>query len=444
MTEEDNTIPTPQGRGSGNAAMKTDFSVSSWSEAHGQYCQQHGVLRASIRSVVNELSQAAEYDLPWELPTTSQVVTTIDGLINPSFQSSQLETKVAPWQRTKQLASSLVSSFFQDNIEEAIWQESEDNAVAMEASTVGSSSLDWDAPIIDVQLTKSCLRMVERAIQQHQGHVSAFWIMTKSEWKGWCCSHKTEEVLARLSSEDADWLLDVLVENNQAKIVKRDQLADLVVLSHALPESSSDNDTALDVAIALHDVKVVQQKLEDQIEAWATMVHDCQKKALHHKRQHQTSLAVMQMKKSKLLQQRIDSSTQALLQLEQAQATIEMTQNNQTILKVLAQSSEQLRKLTQQTPIEEVESIKDALQLETEKAMEIQEVLTASNMSIEGSDEDALWKELEGLVLADSEPAAQPAASRDNKSFQKVKIPVPTREIHKEKKAESVKSPVLL
>jgi hypothetical protein len=453
MIEEDNNIIEPQERASDQAAMEKSFPASpssppsSWNEAHSRYCQKHGVLRARIRDVVKDMSQEVDYELPWELPTASRVATSIQDLVAPPPQSSQAAAKPVVWQRTKQLASSLVSAFFQDELEDSSdWQDANDHAMMNESSTAVSSSLDWDLPIIDVDFTNQCLEVVKRAIQQRQRQHSSIWILTKTEWKDWCSSQETDEFLAELSSEDMDWLLEVLVEKQQAKIVKRDHLAELVVLNHEL-RSISSNGTALDVAVALHDLKHAQQKLEYQMQDWANSIQDCHKKALQHKRQNQTSLAVMQLKKSKLLQQRIDSSTQALLTLEQTQATIEMTHSNQVVLQILAQSNEQLRKLTQQTPIELVETIKEELQLETEEANEIQGALTASNYSIEGSDEEALWKELQSLTLEDPKPADnQETMATPGSSSPKVESKVPKKERTKAKKenAESSKVPVLV
>jgi hypothetical protein len=105
-----------------------------------------------------------------------------------------------------------------------------------------------------------------------------------------------------------------------------------------------------------------------------------------------------------------------------------------------------LRKLTQQTPIEQVETIKEESQLETEIANEIQGALTASNDSIEGSDEDALWKELQSLTLEDPEPADnQEPMATPGSSSPKVESEVAKKEKTKAEKenSESTKVPVL-
>eukprot|EP00980_Cylindrotheca_fusiformis_P022938 scaffold9948_cov129-Cylindrotheca_fusiformis.AAC.6 len=439
---EDKEIP-PQHRGhdSDRGTVETVAlpPASSWSEAHRRYCQKHGVLRASIRSVTGELSEDVDYELPWELPTRAKVVTTIDGLIKPSSQSSKAQESSVIWQKTKQLASSLASVFFQDDLEESTdWQQHDDNAILHDPSTGMVPSLDWDALIIEVELTNQCLKVVETAIRNYQSQNSSFWILNVSEWNEWCSSQKTDDMLARLSSADTQWLLEVLVEKGLAKIVKRDHAADLVVLSHELPNSEASS-TNVDVAVALHDMKRTQHKLECQIEDWVREMQESRKKAVRHKRQNQVSLAIMQLKRSKLLQHRIHSSTQAMLKLEETQATIEMTQSNQVVLKILAQSSEQLRKLTQQTPIDQVESVTESLQYETEKANDIQDALASSNPSSDTSDED-LWRELESLALEDSNPSAP-----DNGPAQKLDLStVPKKKTSIEKgKVEEKKSAVL-
>ena len=387
--------------------------TSSWNEAHSQYCRKHNVLRASVENVVKDVSNQGEYELPWEVPSLVSVATKIEDL---GFDSKQEKKQggikkeesesLSRWQR---LASSLVSVFFQDELELSNdWQQSNDDAL-QEGESSSSSSLNWKVPIIHIEYTKSCIQAVQRDIQTNANH--SFFLLNMSEWRRWCSERESPDnaiLFSKLSSEDLDWILHILIEKQQAKLIQRENLVDLIVMStSSLNSDNNEEETKqLEIAVALHDLRTVSTTLEEQVKEWENSVYDCRQRAKNYKERKQTSLALLELKKSKLFQDRIDQSTHALLNLEQTHATIEMTQSNQVILELLSKSSQTLRGLTQQIPLDRIEEIKEDLQIETERANEVQESLTTSD-TITISEEEALLKELESLTIDETKKIIQ-------------------------------------
>lgn len=387
---------------------------SSWNEAHSQYCRKHNILRASVENVVKDVSNQGEYELPWEVPSLVSVATKIEDLGFDSKQEQkqgikeeQSESLSSRWQRLK---SSLVSVFFQDELELSNeWQQSNDDALQEGESS--SLSLNWKVPIIHIEYTNSCIQAVQRDIQINANH--SFFLLNMSEWRRWCSERESSDnaiLFSKLSSEDLDWILHILIEKKQAKLIQRENLVDLIVMSTTSSLNSDNNNEEetkqLEIAVALHDLRTVSTTLEEQVKEWEKSVYNCRQRAKNYKERKQTSLALLEMKKSKLFQDRIDQSTHALLNLEQTHATIEMTQSNQVILELLSKSSHTLRGLTQQIPLDRIDEIKEDLRIETDRANEVQESLTTSD-TITISEEEALLKELESLTIDETKKIIQ-------------------------------------
>ena len=399
------TLVAPQHSASSENTNRSQSTSepSSWNEAHDRYCNDKGVLRVSIRVVIREVSKAVDYELPWGLPSPSAFVTTTDEVVAASVEIEQTEVdsetsrglRQMMWNGARRLGSSLVSTVFQDDLDDDIDLNTKNHAIheLSNTTTTSSSALNWDQPIIHVAHTNHCLQVICEAIRQlTKNEQSAFKIMEKSEFRHFC-SQTNDDLLSRLPRDDLDWLLEILVRKGQAKVVKSEGLSELVIVSsRTLPTVT---DSTLELGIALHKMKQAQNALEQRIEDWVASIQEYRQKAAKHKVAKQKSLAIVQLRKSKLLQERIDSSANALLELERIQSTIEITQNNKAILSLVAEGSEQLRNLTQQTSLEEIDEIKEGLEESIIVANQINETLSLNSPV----DEDELLAELEMLTI---------------------------------------------
>ena len=389
-----------------------------WKEAHAAYCRSHSTLRASIQQVVNDCCDEGQ-DLPWELPSRQMVVTDekdllaqiSPALLESSTPDSSFPTSTRVLQLTKRVANGLLSKFYDDGLEESSdWQQDDDDAlVASSART--SKALDFSLPIFYLPSTTLCLQVLQQRILQQTANTKAPVILSKAEWKPWCSSPSKQEdgnitscpLLSKLSLSDTEWLLQLLVQCGYAKLVEgQSDQVDLIVLRKFSDNRSNKNtkEEETQIAIALWKLRKAQEGLERQLQAWSEQAMECQKKAIEFQRQKQKSLALSQMTKRRLLNERIQTSSQSLMTLEQTQAAIETAKSNKAIVDLLAQSTIVLQVLNASTPIEQIQEVHEDLQSEMDQLSQVQEAMAATTTGVQ-FDEDELLKELEGLTILD-------------------------------------------
>jgi Snf7 len=419
-------------------------AATSWKEAHRAFCAAHGTLRASLRDVLNEACDENQ-EIPWELPsrrggslatTAADVADLLQPIdpVNSSSSSGAATTGSGTSSKTSWL-SSLVTSFLYfarkdgDDDDDEDWVQEKDDAFRDEGdrkSSTSSSAPDLAVPIVNIEMTKSSLEELQEMIQIQAtaAGTSPYILVARSDWTQWIASTteaNPRSILSTIPASDKEFLLQVLEEKKQARIVvrKRDAagLLDVIVLSPtAMPDQdSSDNSRSksdpveflhgtipdyLQVHVALWDISRMELSIEKQIEEWSKRVTDCNRKALQYKRMNQKSLAVNQLAKRKVIQQRIDSSSMALLKLEQSKSAIETAQSNKMVLEHMRASTKVLKDLRIETPLEEIEDAQDDWQAEYDTLQETLESFSAM-AKVDGNryDDDELLKELENLTL---------------------------------------------
>ena len=440
-TTNDETTTTATTTTSTTRHTKT---TTTWKDAHDEYCGKQNVLRASIQQVLEDYYDSCRtsednQEIPWELPTRPTVVINEQELFSRSSllsppppttatttPSSSSKSVAAVFQWTKQLASGWISTILSpdgdaDYYETPDWQQSDDDA--LEDASSSSQQLDWNLPIIHVPHTLNCLQHLQQRIRTETtagASSSPMIIMAKSNWNTWCSTTENDSsFLAKLSLPDTEWLLTLLVSCQQAKILKRQDRVDLVILggssSCCCSSSNSKNDVSdeehnnidNDVHITLWDLSQAQERLETQLQDWTSQATECSQKALQYKQQQQMPMALSQMAKRKLLHQRIDTSTKTLMKLEQTRAAIEMVHSNKEIFELLRQSSTILKELNASaTPVEQIEEVHQDLQSEfhqIQEAMMAAGSTSSSTVNNNNIDDEELLEELENLTLEQEE-----------------------------------------
>jgi hypothetical protein len=184
-------------------------------------------------------------------------------------------------------------------------------------------------------------------------------------------------------------------------------------LSSTTTKTDSEEDTelpdckSLQVAITLFDIHKAEESIERQVEKWTEDVNKCTAKALQFKKQNQNSLALIQLKRRKQIQQHIDLSSQELTKLMQIRMTIESTKSNKMMVDLMVESTKMLRGLREETPLEHVDEVNDDLQSELHEHHQINESfamssnIVMSTMGIDTIDDDDLTKELQMLSMED-------------------------------------------
>jgi hypothetical protein len=427
-----------------------------WNDAHDAYCRAHHILRASTQQVLHDLCEE-DQEIPWELPTRGTVVTDAEQLwtmtqhAHSTTSTTSTTTSATPttsssvFSLTKRLASGILSALYTEEHELSDWQQPDDDAFADPGTTTGSGTstatattttflgLDLNHPIIHVALTTQCLNVIQTQTQTSEDQASDPRIIAESEWHQWC-SQIEDDVLGQLSVTDTDWLLQLLVSNHQAKILRRENLTNLIVLSKK-------DEKDLQVLVALWDLRLAKHRLEEQLHKWADQVNECNQKALLFKRQQQTSLALAQLAKRKMIQERIDTSTQTLINLEQTQTAIETAHSNKATVELLSQSSIILGGLTQQTSLEQIEQVRGDLQSELYHHTELQTALAGGEANMDDDDEE-LWKELQDLSIKE-EPSAPTTKTETSTEEPEVELKT-AKDLERSESEESAPGKVLV
>ena len=455
----------------------------SWKEALDRYCRQHACLQASLSHLLlaqhgtrrgqnsgsdselhGDCYEEDEFEVPWALPTPSEIVTPHDyskldvvllRTTDPSSLSSSTSTPRKVFNAARSLVGGIYATVKQWTTEEEdeYWHEPE--SVHDHSSSTEKTMVSLNQPMVHVSLTQECLSaLLEHAATAVSSSSSSsslayrrppWTLVARSEWASWARQATTTIISPpsssaphdpidprrsrsreSLSSNDIDWLLDVLVANRHARILYRSNDAgkpDVIVFStittttpgketkKTTAQEEAEQDSALQIPLALFDLQHSMKHIEAQLEQWTHQVHVCSQKALAYKQQKQPRLALSQLARRKLLQEHIDSQSRTLLQLERVYHSIDMAQSNQVLLSLLSESSSLLHQLSSSTSssVQDIDEIQDSIQDSMEQVDDMHMALTTtatgsgSNYNAAWDDDDVLLAELASLTLADQD-----------------------------------------
>ena len=114
------------------------------------------------------------------------------------------------------------------------------------------------------------------------------------------------------------------------------------------------------------------------------------------------NLALNQMKLRKIYETRIDALTNQQLNLENIESAIESSKTNQEMMNLMTESTQVLRTIRGEIPIEEIDDAVDDFQAELIESKLVNETLGAIGTNSLTIDEDELLEELNGLSLQDN------------------------------------------
>jgi hypothetical protein len=339
------------------------------------------------------------YDLKWELPNVHAVTTTLQDTITAQPKSTSAPKSTG----AGGIFGYLVNKIFQDDLDDpSEWEQDGDDMI----SSQETQKVDIDLPIIQTQLMNLSLTTLQQKLQTQDSSSSCI-IVAKSQWKTWTAQPQPQpqHLLNKLSRDDLDFLLDALILRKHAKIVQRPN-HDLILLYSQPQSDNHDISKQEQVEMALWDLQRAQDSLQQQVDDWIQTQKDCQQQALQYKRQDQTSLALFQLSKSKLISKQIDSATAALLKLQQAQSSIQESQTNQSLMELLQSSTQLLQTLTKQTSLQEIDQVKLDWQDQQQNSNEVHRALTTTSNTTttteeEEGEEEELLMELQKLTFQD-------------------------------------------
>jgi len=437
VTENSNISEDESGYNNPIAAMNNGYQSRipskpvvgiSWRQSHDIYCSKHGTLKASMHEILSEIC-GENQEIPWALPRESDANVLVESkqvveiLQTKRVKKSTTSTTSTPMKSTisSLLMSpikvvSAVASMMRDpddDIDE--WIQDGDDAFIDDEGNVGNSSssaFGLHTPLINLNTTEAAIECLERKIDQIPPETPL--VMGLSEWSSWAQSAFSNSIAGNqfnFSIHDNDFLLQVLVDLNRAKIVRRENSKpkgiDVVVLTFKTIKDEKDGSLPenLRIAVSLWDIQRAEEMIEQKLQEWSEQAAECTRKALMYKKRNQPKLATTQIAKRRMIQQRIDSDSRLQLQLLQTKNAIESAQSNRSMVDLMADSANMLRQLREATPLDEVDETVDGLQAELDGLQDINDTIASVGNNVTNAcTDDELLAELENLSINDSNP----------------------------------------
>jgi hypothetical protein len=416
-----------------------------WKQAHLQYCRQHLVFVASPQQVLQSLPDGEE--LSWTLPKVELAVVVVASTgSKQDMLQAILQPKQEPASTTGGTSSSSSSSSYiiwsqvygavsnrfwnsehnddDDFSEHVEWNQAGDHAAeALEGASSQSQPraiVDWKDPLLCLELIIPCWHNLQTRLAREV--VDPPHLLKRTEWKEWLgqdIDHDNDDtgdgddndsMLSSIHQKDADLLLDLLMMNQQAKLVSRNGKPELIALQAAAfsDDENNNSNNALDAAVTIWDLNVAMQSTERQLETWAVQVGECEQKAMHYKLKKQSQQALFQMGRRQLLQRQMESSAQILHKLEQTKLAVWQAQSNTSLVGTLTLATKTLQELrtSRSTPtLDQVEDLQDNLQEELDGLSELQLMGQEHQQQPhhDNEEDEALLQELADLTVEDND-----------------------------------------
>ncbi|KAL3934377.1 MAG: hypothetical protein SGBAC_009894 [Bacillariaceae sp.] len=147
----------------------------------------------------------------------------------------------------------------------------------------------------------------------------------------------------------------------------------------------------LDLKNARDRLRRYQKKLEKDDERIVA-------KAKLAKKEGQTKNALNLLRLRKMKQKEVDSVTSQLLTVEQMVQTIDSKQNEAQVLAAMAKGKDSLQKMHEETSVEDVLDLMDAVTEQNEVEKEISSILEGVPTTLSVEDEAAVEAELEAMM----------------------------------------------
>lgn len=405
-------------------------SPESWRDALEQHCRQHACLQATLLQLT-EVGNNGEAQVSWELPRSSDVIKPNE---YEKFKVGGSKTNSAAAEANSSLTStprkvynaaktiiggiySTVRQYAKD--EDEYWQDMEPEQETRQSF----SPVALDQPLVHVDLTRQCLSTILEEVSKKTSQDSSSsssliyrrppWVfLARSDWTVWArnCTSSVFPAPKSLALHDTDWLLEVLIANHHCRILSRKDVhkSDIVIFPLDVKTINTivTEDAALQVPLALFDLRYSMKEIEQRLEQWTHQLQTCSQKALEYKRKSQGKLALAQMARRKLLQEQIDAQSSTLLQLERVYNSIDTAQSNQSLLSLLSEGTQLLKQLSNETPVKEIDYLQADLQDVLEQ-LEVTSVALASFHKNTVSDDDLL-AELASLTISDNHTEVEP------------------------------------
>lgn len=426
------------------ATLPSTNTTTSWTEAHDKYCTKHETLKATTGQVTKEIYG----DITWAFPSKNMtgVLTEVNEIVDSlrskrgvSANSTLNNATTTPTKRTYissttqimmsplRFAGSSIMRYLandDDPDDGDGWTQDSDDAFRDDNES-SSSDLGLNIAIFNFALIESAIKCLEIEISCLSSDTSHF-VLGLSEWTSWVNSAITKHDTGifqdmnrnnnNLSLEDNDLLLQVLVLLNKARSFRRQKQngLDVIVLSSTAMTTTTTTDTNklltlhddcipenMHIQICLWDIQKAIERNEEKLKEWSEQVITYNTKALHYKKKNLIKLAMNQVQRRKVIEQQVESTSSIQLNLVQTKTAIESAETNQSMVKLMTDSTQVLKQIREKNPIEDIDEVIDDYRSELEEAQIVDESLASLGGNFSALDEDELLEELKGLSLND-------------------------------------------
>lgn len=401
-----------------DSSVVTPKVPTTWKQAHDAYCSKHGTLSASIHQILGD-TLGKNREVPWALPRKGDADVVVEAekvaeiLQSRKMKSTATSAVGTPAKSSSSMVASVLMSPVKlvsavasimrdpdDDYEEWV-QEGDDAFTDDDEGTY--QAFDLNAPIINLNRTEAAIECLERTIDQIPAETPL--VMALHEWTSWTralFSKSNSSFEFQLLGKDRDLLLQILVDLKRARIIRRETSVIVLTPKTVKDEKDGSLPESLRIALALWDIQKAEEQIEKRLQNWSEQAAECTTKALMYKKQNQVKIAMIQVKKRKMIQQRIDADSRLQLQLLQTRNAIESAQSNRSIIDLMADSTKILRLLREEMPLEQIDDTIDDLQSELDGLQDINDAVGAIGSNISNSHtDDELLAELESLSIND-------------------------------------------
>lgn len=431
---------------------------TTWKQAHDVYCSKHGTLSASIRQILGD-TLGKNREVPWTLPRKGDADVVVEAeKVAEILQSRKLKSTAVgtPTKSSSSMVASVLmspvklvsamASIMRDPDEDyEEWVQEGDDAF-MDDDEGADQAFDMNKPIINLNRTEAAIECLERTIDQIPAETPL--VMALHEWTSWTRAlfSKSDSFKEfELFGKDCDLLLQILVDLKRARIIRRETSVIVLTPKTVKDEKDGSLPESLRIALALWDIQKAEEQIEQRLQNWSEQAAECTTKALMYKKRNQVKVAMIQLQKRKMIQQRIDADSRLQLQLLQTRNAIESAQSNRSIIDLMADSTKILRQLREEMPLEQIDDTIDDLQSELDGLQDINDAVGAIGGNISNSHtDDELLAELESLSINDHKLPLAPVTAPGLETIKKLQNKAPFVSKKDEKGSASVEKQSVL
>jgi len=279
------------------------------------------------------------------------------------------------------------------------WEQEEDDNCNNQNE---GSLVKWKDTVMNINLAGHCCHSIINSVGSDY---KTFWLKKKdddlsssehssSSLRGWLSSNVIDDApfdISKLEDSQLNMLVEALIEMGHAQIFEND----VIVLGGTSEEG---DEKIREAQNSIFRLDQTMHNVEERIKNWSEQRDEAVQKAIRYKREKKKHFALQQLKRKALYERQMETAHQTLLNLQQLQQAIELSQSNVEMVNLLKESKSALQSSQsldgEAITLEQVDDLALDLQDEYQLLEDVQGSLLnsmgASNSSSKDEDEELL------------------------------------------------------